>query len=242
MTAAHRLKGVGWFGSCVVVVLGFYLVSLQVAAERGRLEAINLRVADAERDIRALETEFRTRANLAQLERWNGDTLALTAPVAGQFIADEAALAAIDVNAGPATGLDGSPIRTAALLVPSMAGVTLQAAAVPPFAAPAAAVRAAPDQHAPLQVEQVQATRVQPVAIRVAAAEPAQRRASGLVQVSSPTRTIATTAKAQAAMYRAVAVANVRPQAVAMLDRKLLSDSTFGAILSGARAEAGLRR
>jgi len=38
------------------------------------------------------------------------------------------------------------------------------------------------------------------------------------------------------------AVAKVRPQAVAMLDDKLLSDNTLGDILSGARAEARRRR
>ena len=38
------------------------------------------------------------------------------------------------------------------------------------------------------------------------------------------------------------AVAKVRPQAVAMLDRKLLSDTTFGDIMSGARREAGRGR
>ena len=41
MTAAYRLKGIGWFGSCVAVVLGFYLVSLQVAAERKKLDDVN---------------------------------------------------------------------------------------------------------------------------------------------------------------------------------------------------------
>ncbi|WP_374943332.1 hypothetical protein [Sphingomonas sp.] len=223
MTAAHRLKGVGWFGSCVVVVLAFYLVSLQVAAERNRLDAVNARVADAEHDIRALETEFDTRANLAQLERWNGDTLALTAPVAGQFVADETALASIDVTAGAAAAPDGSPIRTAALLVPSLTNVSLQTIAptLPP-SAPTAAIQTA--------------------SVQVAAIEPAPIRAARVVQAAAPVRTIATTPKAQAAMYRAVAVANVRPQAVAMLDRKLLSDSTLGDILSGARAESGRRR
>lgn len=115
MTAAYRLKGIGWFGGCVAVVLGFYLVSLQVANERKKLEAVNARIDAAERDIRALETEFDTRANLVQLEKWNGDTLALSAPVAGQYVADETALAALDVTApiGEAT------VRTAALVVPS---------------------------------------------------------------------------------------------------------------------------
>ncbi|KHA65236.1 hypothetical protein NI18_03395, partial [Sphingomonas sp. Ant20] len=118
MTAAYRLKGVGWFGGCVAVVLGFYLVSLQVAAERKKLETVNGQIRSAERDIRALETEFDTRANLAQLERWNGDTLALSAPTAGQFVASESALASLDVNqiGGPA----GATVQTAQLLVPSL--------------------------------------------------------------------------------------------------------------------------
>ncbi|MEJ8629019.1 hypothetical protein P0F65_02305 [Sphingomonas sp. I4] len=99
----------------MAVVLGFYLVSLQVAAERKKLDDVNARIATAQRDIRALETEFDTRANLVQLEKWNGDTLALTAPIAGQFVGDEAQLASLDVTHGPAAGT----VQTAALLVPS---------------------------------------------------------------------------------------------------------------------------
>ena len=228
MTAAHRLKGVGWFASCVVVVLAFYLVSLQVAAERGKLDALNARIADAQRDIRALETEFDTRGNLAQLEKWNGDTLALTAPVAGQFVSDETALASINV-AAPLVGPDGEPVRSAALIVPSLAGVSFQSSVAPPAPTPAAASARA------VAVAQVAAP--QPTAIRVASA-PVRVAASS----PAPKPVIATTPKAKAAMLRAVAVANVRPQAVAMLDRKLLSDSTLGDILSRARVEAGSRR
>ena len=228
MTAAHRLKGVGWFATCVVVVLAFYLVSLQVAAERGKLDALNARIADAERDIRALDTEFDTRGNLAQLEKWNGDTLALTAPVAGQFVADEAALASIDV-AAPLVGPDGEPVRSATLVVPSLAGVSFQSSVVPPASTPAAA--SAPTVAvAQIAAPQPTAIRVASASVRVAASSPA------------PKPVIATTPKAKAAMLRAVAVANVRPQAVAMLDRKLLSDSTLGDILSRARVEAGSRR
>lgn len=93
MAATYRLRGLGWFGGVVLATLGFYLVSLQVAVERKRLEQVNTRIVLAQRDIRALETEFDVRSNLAQLERWNGDTLALAAPTAGQFVRDEAQLA-----------------------------------------------------------------------------------------------------------------------------------------------------
>ncbi|WP_298089498.1 hypothetical protein [uncultured Sphingomonas sp.] len=216
MTAAYRLKGLGWFGSCVAVVLGFYLVSLQVAAERKKLDDVNARIRNAERDIRALETEFDTRANLVQLEKWNGDTLALTAPVAGQFVADEVALASLDVTRGQ----PGGAIQTAALLVPSLPA--------PPAITPAAPAT---------------------VTVQPAAAKPAARAA--IVQMASlPTpkpqvvraavaNTIAPTKAREVAVVRsAAAVAKVRPQAVAMLDRKLLSDTTLGDILTGARAES----
>jgi len=213
MTAAYRLKGVGWFGGCVAVVLGFYLVSLQVAAERKKLEAVNGQIRFAERDIRALETEFDTRANLVQLERWNGDTLALSAPTAGQFVANESALAALDVNQ---IGNRGT-IQTAQLLVPSMPVIA-------PVAAPAAVPAAV--TNVGVQTAAVAAA-LKPVVIRASVQMPKSAEAA-IVRAAST--------------ERLAAVAKVRPQAVAMLDRKLLSDTTLGSILNGARAEAGRLR
>jgi len=229
MTAAYRMKGVGWFGGCVAVVLGFYLVSLQVAAERKKLEAVNGQIRVAQRDIRALETEFDTRGNLAQLERWNGDTLALSAPTAGQFVVSEAALAALDVNSLRADG-----VQTAALLVPSGAGSVVSTPTVPVTAAPAVV------KLAPVQMAQVTAPRAMNVAIRAAsktALKPVVIRAS----VSTPRSAEAALVRA-AKTERLAAVAKVRPQAVAMLDRKLLSDTTLGDIMSGARSESRKRR
>lgn len=210
MTAAYRLKGIGWFGAGVAVVLIFYLVSLQVAGERKKLEQINRRITAAERDIRALETEFDTRANLAQLEKWNGETLALSAPTAGQFVSDETALAALDVNGMPGEGMQ---VRTAALVVPS--GVPALVPAQPAMTLVAAT--------APVPTSQSVATAATAITTRVAAVTP-RAAPSAIV-----TRTAAVAAK-------------VQPRAVAMLDRKLLSDNTIGDILSGARTEAGLKR
>jgi len=229
MTAAYRMKGVGWFGGCVAVVLGFYLVSLQVAAERKKLEAVNGQIRSAQRDIRALETEFDTRGNLAQLERWNGDTLALSAPTAGQFVVSEAALASLDVNSLRADG-----VQTAALLVPSGAGSAVTVPIVPVTAAPAIV------KLAPVQMAQVTAPRAINVAIQAAsktALKPVVIRAS----VSTPRSAEAALVRA-AKTERLAAVAKVRPQAVAMLDRKLLSDTTLGDIMSGARSESRKRR
>ena len=207
MTAAYRMKGVGWFGGCVVIVLGFYLVSLQVAAERKKLETVNDRIESAQRDIRALETEFDTRGNLAQLEKWNGDTLALASPTAGQFLPDEAALAALDVSRiGGEAG-----VQTAALVVPSM----------PVASAPVAVADATP------------------ALAQVAKALPSAQRA--VVKEASVPRSAPMMAKLIDAARGAAAVAKVRPQAVAMLDRKLLSDETLGSILAKARTESHLR-
>ncbi|WP_230481434.1 hypothetical protein [Sphingomonas sp. Leaf21] len=220
MTAAYRLKGIGWFGSCVAVVLGFYLVSLQVAAERKKLDDVNGRIRMAERDIRALETEFDTRANLVQLEKWNGDTLALTAPVAGQFVGDEAQLASLDVTQGPAAGT----VQTAALLVPSQS-----LPVTPPVvtAAASAAPVAKPLAPAPV-VKLAKVVLPQPQVVKAVS----ERIVSTKAAKPAPIATVRT----------AAAVARVRPQAVAMLDRQLLSDTTLGDILKGAKTESRRRR
>ncbi|GAA0668578.1 hypothetical protein FHT00_000328 [Sphingomonas insulae] len=210
MTAAYRLKGIGWFGGCVAIVLGFYLVSLQVAAERKKLEGMDRKIDAAQRDIRALETEFETRANLAQLEKWNGETLALAAPVAGQFVTDETALASLDVTQ---VGIGQPGVQTAALVVPSLATAAIPA----PTAAPAAT----------------------PAVVQVAAAMPTAKRA--VIKVAAIEKSAPMLAKLNEAARATAAVAKVRPQAVAMLDRKLLSDTTLGDILSSARAEARKR-
>jgi hypothetical protein len=209
MTAAYRLKSVGWFGGCVAIVLGFYLVSLQVAAERKKLDGVNDKIEAAQRDIRALETEFETRSNLAQLEKWNGDTLALAAPTAEQFLPNEAALAALDVNGA------GAAIQTAALVVPSLPSALPQ---VPVTEAAAAAA---------------------PALAQVAKALPAAAKA--VIKPTPAPKSATMLAKLNDTARAAVAVAKVRPQAVAMLDKKLLSDDTLGSILRSARAESRVR-
>jgi hypothetical protein len=212
MTAAYRLKGLGWFASCTAIVIGFYLVSLQVASERNKLDALNGRIRTAERDIRALETEFDTRANLQQLERWNGDILALSAPIAGQFVRSEAQLASVSFDATMPLG--GAEMQTAALVVPSMPTIAPVAAPVVVASIPTQ-VRAAPAPVASPVRERVAAVVAKPVASlkRVFAEAPK-------VVASAPT----------------IRKPSTKPQRVAMLDGDLLSDLT-----SRARDEAGRR-
>lgn len=162
MTAAYRLKGIGWFIALAAVALGFYLVSLQVAAERKKLDDVTSRITDARREIHALETEFATRANMRQLEQWNGDALALAAPTAAQFVSDDAALAALD-PVHP-----GQPVGVAQLVVPALSTpATVEPAAVPaaPAPAPALALPAAAVQHAALRTAPADKVRMQTVAL-----------------------------------------------------------------------------
>jgi hypothetical protein len=192
---AYAWKSLGWFLAGVAVALGFLLVPLQVAAERKKLDKTVALIVQAHRDIRALETEFDTRANLAQLEKWNGDTLRLTAPAATQFVSDEGALASLDLNQG-----HDATVQTASLVVPSLPdGSTMR-----PAATPAVATR--------------------------------------MVETATTTTKPVPTAPATGAQVRERAVQSGKTQTVALLDRKLLSDSTIGDLFSGARTEAGRMR
>lgn len=215
MTAAYRMRGLGWFLAVVIVALGFYLVSLQVAAERKKVDDIDRDIAQAERDIRSLETEFNTRANLAQLEKWNGDVLALAAPTADQFLPDEARLAQIDFRAGSAV----AP-RNANYVVPSLpvdagrapAGSTIEPTPTPaPAPTPPGAVGLAANNAAPKEVR---------------LAKPAAVRAQDRITVAE-------------------AQTPIRPHklaAVAMLDRHRLNDTTLSDLLSRADISVGTAR
>ena len=199
--AVSGLKGFGWLLGIATVSPACYMVSSQVAAERGRVEAVEQAILDAKRDIRGLETEFDTRANLAQLERWNGDVLALSAPRPDQYVASDRALASLQPMQGG--------LKYASLVMPS--ATDLAQAVVAPVEQPT-------------------------VRITMPAVTAAEQTAS----LSAP----AAIETARVTVRNAVAstVAKGRVRAVAMIDSKLLSDATFGDLVSGARSERGSLR
>lgn len=131
MVVVSRFRWFGWFVLCVGVVLGCYLMSSRVAAERNKLAQVEREIARTERDIRALDTEFDTRSNLAQLQRWNGDTLKLSAPTAAQYVRDDAQLAMLADGTLADTG-----VRTAVAVVPSAPIAPGMIEAVPASTAP----------------------------------------------------------------------------------------------------------
>lgn len=138
--AVQGLKGLGWFLCTVIVAPACYIVSSQGAAERAQLDAMKSAILQAQKDIRGLETEFDTRANLAQLQRWNGDVLAMAAPMPQQYLANEYALAELDKPA---------EVQMASLVVP--AGATVEPAPAVVVAAAAAPVRNTAAEKSPAQ-------------------------------------------------------------------------------------------
>ncbi len=102
-----RFRAVAWSLGISAAATGLYLISLQVAAERGRLEATETKIMLVQADTRRLKTELGTRASQRQLEQWNGEVLALSTPKANQYLQGRLQLASLDGTvldrvAGPA--------------------------------------------------------------------------------------------------------------------------------------------
>ncbi|CAM3107027.1 hypothetical protein SPAN111604_03910 [Sphingomonas antarctica] len=93
-----RFRAVAWSLGISAAATGLYLISGQVAAERGRLEATEMRIALVHADMRRLKTELGTRGSQRQLEQWNGEVLALSAPKANQFLQGSVQLASLDAS------------------------------------------------------------------------------------------------------------------------------------------------
>lgn len=90
---ARGFKPVGWVAAIGAAALGCYMLSLNVASERAELASIERQIVAAKQDIRALQTELGTRGRLQQLEHWNAEVLALSAPSSSQFLENEFTLA-----------------------------------------------------------------------------------------------------------------------------------------------------
>ncbi|HEY5721365.1 MAG TPA: hypothetical protein VIT45_03495 [Allosphingosinicella sp.] len=93
---ARGFKSVVWVAAVGGAALGCYMLSLQVATERADLARVESRIIATKQQIRSLQTELGTRGRLSQLEQWNSDVLALSAPATGQFLKDEFLLARLD--------------------------------------------------------------------------------------------------------------------------------------------------
>ena len=139
---AHKFRPVVWVVGCAFAATALYTVSLGVASERTRMEDLDQQIALTQRDIRQLQTEMGTRASLRQLERWNVEALALSAPKAGQFRATESALKSIDGGTLPADGFTPPPVMVAAATRPATAPAAPAEQKIAMASAPAASAPA----------------------------------------------------------------------------------------------------
>lgn len=161
---AQGFKPVGWVGAVASAALGCYMLSLNVASERAELLKIERQIVAAKQDIRALQTELGTRGRLAQLEQWNADILALSAPASGQFLDNEVKLARFDQSAPTIdqradvqlASVVSEPKKAVTPAMPSAAPVIQAAAAMPTQAKPSLVRRASLEASVrPLQASSV---------------------------------------------------------------------------------------
>jgi hypothetical protein len=108
---ARSFRSLAWVAAIGLAALGCYMLSLRVAAERAELAQLDQRIQTTRQHIRSLQTELGTRGRLQQLEEWNADVLALSAPSANQFLDSQVMLARFDTGT-PSLG-DGAEVRLA---------------------------------------------------------------------------------------------------------------------------------
>lgn len=93
LMAARKLQGIGLVLLVLFLAMTLYPVSLKVASKRSELARVERDIRQTRENIRYLETEFGARASLRQLERWNSESFAYSAPTASQYLDGERALA-----------------------------------------------------------------------------------------------------------------------------------------------------
>lgn len=210
MIAVKRLQSLIWILLVALGALGAYLVSLKVATERNELMRVQAQIARARSDIRYLETEFSARANMRQLERWNQEDFLYATPTAQQYLAGERALAHLDGVQPNGPDYVAPPVMVAMVQTPADLPSAPQAAPASPAASQIRSdIAVIREAHAADNVDKI--------------AKPA---ASG-----APDK-----AKADADVSKPNPLAR-RAERMAMLDAKLLDDSTISEISDKAARE-----
>ena len=210
MIAVKRLQSLIWILLVALGALGAYLVSLKVATERNELMKVQTQIARARADIRYLETEFSARASMRQLERWNQDDFMYATPTAQQYLGGERALANLDGIQPNGPDYVAPPVMVAMVESPADLPSAPQAAPASPAATQIRSdIAVIREAHAADNVEKI----VKP------AAKTAAEKAKDDADVSKPNP-----------MAR-------HAERMAMLDAKLLDDSTIGDISAKAARE-----
>jgi hypothetical protein len=210
MIAVKRLQSLIWILLVALGALGAYMVSLKVATERNDLMKVRMQIARAKADIRYLETEFSARANMRQLERWNQDDFLYATPSAQQYLDGERALAHLDGVQPNGPDYVAPPVMVAMVQTPA----DLPSA---PQAAPAS-----------------------PAATQIRSDIAVIREAHAADNVEKLAKPVVGTAKEKAKDDADTGKPNPvarRAERMAMLDAKLLDDSTIGDLSAAAKRE-----
>jgi hypothetical protein len=171
---ARGFKSVIWVAAVGGAALGCYMVSLRVATERADLARVENQILVAQRDLRSLQTELGTRGRMTQLEDWNSNVLALSAPSSAQFVRDQVTLARLE-RREPTVAEQSAEIRMASADTGAAAGPADPDAAAPPIAEKPAprvvtALAPAPPPPAPALIHQASYTPTAPIKVKPAAA------------------------------------------------------------------------
>lgn len=210
MIAVKRLQSLIWVILVALGALGAYMVSLKVATERNQLMKVRAQIAAAKADIRYLETEFSARASMRQLESWNQHDFLYATPTAQQYLDGERALARLDGVQPNGPDYVAPPVMVAMVETP---------ADLP------SAPQKAPESPAASQI------RSEIAVIREAHA------ADAVEALAKPARrTPQQQAKADADVSKPNPIAR-KAERMAMLDAKLLDDSTLGELTAKAARE-----
>jgi hypothetical protein len=192
---ARSFKSVIWVATVGGAALACYMVSLRVATERADLAKVEHQILAAKREIRMLQTELGTRGRMSQLDDWNANVLALSAPTAAQFVHDDLTLARLERRDATVADRAAAPARlasaeTGAAAAPAPAA---EAAAPAPAEAPkpprvvTAVAHAPPPPHPalhqasytpPMPAALPEASKRSPKADRHAKADPAKKGAT----------------------------------------------------------------
>ncbi|HYJ81496.1 MAG TPA: hypothetical protein VEW26_01455 [Allosphingosinicella sp.] len=213
---ARGFKSVIWVATVGSAALACYMVSLRVATERNELAKVERQIIAAKRDIRSLQTELGTRGRMTQLEQWNAEVLALSAPSSAQFLKDEFTLARL-YREDPTVAERSAEVRLAS----ADTGTARPAEPAKPAAAPVVRAVAEPPAAQPPMVHRASfATAEESAKPKPPAAKPdkprAERSASAASvkpQAAKPgQRTATAAAKPEAAPARSTAKASAKPE------------------------------
>jgi hypothetical protein len=194
---ARGFKSVIWVATVGSAALGCYMVSLRVATERNELAKVERQIIAAKQDIRSLQTELGTRGRMTQLEQWNAEVLALSAPSSAQFLKDEFTLARLYRN-DPTVAERSAEMRLASAET-GAAKPAETARPAPPPVVQAIAERPAPQPpmvhrasfttaEAPAKAKPAAAKPDKPASARVASATPAKARTVSDGSTGNPAR------------------------------------------------------